>query len=123
MSALTLVDEQTVQALAVRAAELNAATDELNDALESLEDRLGQMNIGVSASVLIAPECAIRYDKWGAAWRFVVYDAAGDTPLIGRCRETRAMVAPHITRLIDELTKEAERVLGKVQAAIEAVRV
>jgi len=120
------------------APQLASATDEVNAALAHVEHALVALNLGVTASVELAPasgrrdgwEQHLRFGKDGATWRLLLESGPdnGDTedwslsPLLSTSKEVRLQAVERLPALIDELVEVAEEQVDKFKAAAAKAR-
>jgi hypothetical protein len=115
------------------AAEMNSATDGLNTALQDVEKAITDLDLGVTARVLMqseddGPWCSfLCFGKERQVWR-LLYEAGTDeedwssNPLVSTSRATRLIAVDFLLPLVEELIKTAGEEVEKVRAKADQVR-
>lgn len=135
--------QSSFQHLAVCASHLNAASDELTKPIQELDANLKELNLGISAWVIIYRDEAesgeywyteeIGYtkinNKWGIALRTCSgeysYPPAGSSSewlFSDAPRELRIKAIEHIPALLDELAGQAQTTASQIKAKTEVAQ-
>ena len=113
------------------AAKLNKVSDQLTIQIEQIDAALKNLNLGVTAWVMIAEnededgnwiEEELGYTRIGSRWGVALrthsgtFSAFADAP-----RPLRIRAVPHIPKLIDQLSVEAEAMIAKLSPEVDEV--
>jgi hypothetical protein len=112
---------------------LHEATDRLNKVLLDFEKALGQLNLGVTASVTLEEDDrgwfkALSLAKSGGEFKLVIHtgveddpDSTSTTPITSTSRETRLQAVEILPELYKELLKAFEAEIVRVNESIAEV--
>lgn len=134
------MEEPTTEEILLVSEQLNRATDDLNEAISSVEAGLKRSHIAVSVRTVLWVEALeedpveyerglLGFEKFSGAWRLLyIYqrkesDGWVDTdvqPLVNARREMRIVAVEHLDELLAAAMATTRREIERVDAAIEA---